>query len=162
MKAVILLLAMAAVVCGQQRNSRLDAVIPAPGSSSTVTLSLSEYNRLTELASTKKKTPDAPPLPFALSRAAFKLRVTEESVRGTVDIQGALLTKTPTKVPLTRALTILEARQASAALPLLQEGGLHSAILNGLGPFAVALDVASDLTVEAGRASFTIIVPSST
>jgi hypothetical protein len=161
MKVLILILAMAAVVCGQQRNSRLDAVIPAPGSTGTVTLSLSEYNRLSELASTKKKTPDSVPLPFALSRAAFKLRVVDQSVRGTVDIQGALLTKTPTKVPLTRGLTILEARQATLALPLLQEGLVHSAILNGPGPFAVGLDVASDLTVEAGRASFTIIVPSS-
>jgi hypothetical protein len=161
MKTLILILAMTTVVCGQQRNSRLDAVIPAPGSAGTVTLSLSEYNRLSELASNKTKAPDAVPLPFALSRAAFKLRVLEQSVRGTVDIQGALLAKSPTKVPLTRGLTILEARQATASLPLLQEGTIHSAILNGPGPFAVVLDVASDLTVEAGRASFTIVVPSS-
>jgi hypothetical protein len=36
----------------------------------------------------------------------------------------------------------------------------HSAILNGPAPFAVALDIASPLTVEAGRASFVFPVPS--
>ena len=63
------------------------------------------------------------------------------------------------KTPLTTSLTILEARQASNPLPLLQEGTHHAAILTGPGPFAVSLGVASALTIEAGRASFTLPVP---
>ncbi|HKN82058.1 MAG TPA: carboxypeptidase-like regulatory domain-containing protein, partial [Pyrinomonadaceae bacterium] len=56
-------------------------------------------------------------------------------------------------------LTILEAKQSNSPLPLLQEGPHHAAILNGPGPFAVSLGVASALTIEAGRASFILPAP---
>jgi hypothetical protein len=134
--------------------------IPAPGSAGSVTLSLAEYNRLSELAARKPKTSDAPPQPFVLSRAAFKLRVEDQSLTGAVDIDGSLLEKGPVKVPLTSGLTILEAKQSGNPLPLMQEGQTHAAILNGPGPFSVSLEVASALTIEAGRASFILPVPS--
>jgi hypothetical protein len=159
MKTVIPILLMTVVAAGQHRSTTLDAALPVPGASGTVTLSLSEYNRLVELASRKVKTPDAAPLPFVVSRAVFKLRVENQTLAGTVDIDGALLEKGPVKTPLITGLTILEARQASNPLPLLQEGPHHAAILNGPGPFAVSLGVASPLTIEAGRASFTLPVP---
>ena len=159
MKSIILILLMTIVAVGQRRNTTLDVALPAPGTAGTVTLSLSEYNRLVELSSRKAKTPDAAPLPFVLSRAVFKLRVENQTLVGSVDIDGALLEKGAVKTPLTTGLTILEARQASNPLPLLQEGPHHAAILNGPGPFAVSLGVASPLTIEAGRASFTLPVP---
>jgi hypothetical protein len=158
-RSIILLLILATTTYGQQRNARLDAVLPPPGSAGTVTLSLAEYNRLVELAARKPTAPGTAPLPFALSRAAFKLRVTDQSLLGTVDIDGALLQKGPVKVPLTTGLTILEAKQSGSSLPLLQEGPTHAAILNGPGSFSVSLNVASALTVEAGRASFVVPVP---
>ncbi|HEY4424729.1 MAG TPA: carboxypeptidase-like regulatory domain-containing protein [Pyrinomonadaceae bacterium] len=133
--------------------------MPAPGTAGTVTLSLSEYNRLVELANRKDKTSDEVPLPFVLSRAVFKLRVENQTLVGTVDIDGSLLAKGPVKTPLTTALTILEAKQSNNPLPLLQEGPSHAAILNGPGLFAVSLGVAAPLTIEAGRASFTLPVP---
>ena len=161
MKAsIILVLVLTTVAYGQQKHLPFDAALPAPGSSGTVTLSLSEYNRLSELAARKLKAPDAPPLPFVLSRAAFKLRVEDQRLVGTVDIDGAVLEKGSTKVPLTSGLTILEARQSGNPLPLLQEGSTHSAIINGPGRFSISLNVASALTVEAGRASFVVPVPS--
>jgi hypothetical protein len=123
-------------------------------------LSLAEYNRLSELGAQKPKKSDGPPLPYAVSRAAFKLRVEDQSVLGTVDIAGDVLETGPSKVPLTTGLTILEARQSGKPLPLLQEGRTHSAILVGPAPFSVSLEVASALTVEAGRASLMIHVPS--
>jgi Carboxypeptidase regulatory-like domain len=159
MKALILLLLITSVAAGQQRNTTIDAPLPAPGSQSTVTLSLSEYNRLIELASRKPRTPDAVPLPFVLSKAVFKLRVENQTLVGTVDIDGSLLEKGPIKTPLTTALTILEAKQSGNPLPLLQEGSSHAAILNGPGPFSVSLGVASPITIEAGRASFALPVP---
>src|SRR5258708_4054991 len=58
-----------------------------------------------------------------------------------------------------RGLRILEARKSTSPLPLMQEGTTHSAILNGPGAFAVSLNIASALTIEAGRASFTVPVP---
>lgn len=126
---------------------------------STVTLSLKEYDRLVELGARKPKTSEAAPLAFVLSRAAFKLRVEDQSLMGTVDIDGAILEQGPTKVPLTTGLTILQAQKSGSPLPLLQEGPTHAAILNGPGPFSVSLTVAAALTVEAGRASFIVPVP---
>jgi hypothetical protein len=155
---IIFLLVLGTVAYGQ-RSSKTDMTIPAPGSAGTVTLSLAEYNRLSELAARKPKTTDAPPLPFVLSRAAFKLRVEDQSLTGVVDIDGALLAKGSVKVPLTTGLTILEAKQSGSPLPLMQEGQTHAAILKGPGPFSVSLNVASALTVEAGRASFIVPVP---
>lgn len=159
MKALILILLVTIVAAGQQRNTTTYTPLPAPGAAGTVTLSLSEYNRLVELASRKDKTPDSVPLPFVLSHAVFKLRVEKQTLVGTVDIDGALLAQGPVKTPLTTGLTVLEAKQANHALPLLQEGSSHAAILIGPGPFAVALGVAAPLTIEAGRASFVLPVP---
>jgi Carboxypeptidase regulatory-like domain len=158
-RTIILILALTMPTYGQQRNSTIDVALPAPGSAGTVTLLLTEYNRLVELAARKTKTPDVAPLPFVLSRAAFKLRVEDQSLLGTVDLDGALLQKGSVKVPLTTGLTILEAKQSGNPLPLLQEGSTHAAILSGPGPFAASLNVASALTIEAGRASFIVPVP---
>src|SRR6266850_1582982 len=157
-RSIILLLILATTTYGQQRSSRLEAVLP-PSSAGTVTLSLAEYNRLVELAARKPTAPEGAPLPFVLSRAAFKLRVEDQTLLGAVDIDGALLEKGSVKVPLTTGLTILEARQSSSSLPLLQEGATHAAILSGPGPFSVSLNIASALTIEAGRASFVVPVP---
>ena len=162
MKAAILILLVAIVAVGQQKNTTLDAPLPAPGSPGTVTLSLSEYDRLVALATRKTKTPDGVPLPFVLSHAVFKLRLEKQTLVGTVEIDGALLETGPVKTPLTAGLTVLEAKQSGAALPLLQEGTNHSAILIGPGPFAVSLGVAAPLTIEAGRAAFVLPVPLAT
>jgi Carboxypeptidase regulatory-like domain len=159
MRALILILFMSVVAAAQQRNTVVYTALPAPGSPSTVTLSLAEYNRLIELSARKPKTPDEVPLPYVLSHAVFKLRVENQTLVGTVDIDGSLLQKGAVKTPLTTALTILEAKQANNPLPLLQEGPSHAAILNGPGPFAVSLGVAAPLAIEAGRASITLPVP---
>src|SRR6266550_2282036 len=135
-RTIFLLLILATGVCGQTRDNRFGATLPAPGSAGTVTLSLAEYNRLSELAASKPKKFDAP-LSYALSRAAFKLRVEDQSVVGSVDITGEVLETGPAKVPLTTGLTILEARQAGKPLPLLQEGRTHSAIITGPAAFSV-------------------------
>lgn len=158
-RTILLLLVFATAAYGQHRDSRSGAILPLPGSSGTVTLSLAEYNRLTELASRKPTTTEASPLSFVLSRAAFKLRVEDQSLTGALDIDGSVLEKGSVKVPLTSGITILDAKQANSPLPLLQEGRTHSAILNGPGAFAVNLNIASALTIEAGRASFTVLVP---
>lgn len=160
MKRTIILIAMlASAAYGQTRNSRTEVTAPAPGSTGTVTLSLAEYNRLTELAGRKPKTTAAAPLPFVMSSAVFKLRVEDQSLKGNVDFAGSVLEKGSVKVPLTSGLTVLEAKQANNPLPLLLEGTTQTAILNGPAPFSLSLSVASSLTVEAGRASFTIPVP---
>src|SRR2546423_237852 len=158
-RTIILTLILASSVYGQTRNSRTEAIVPAPTLTGTVTLSLAEFNRLTELASRHPKSVESAPLPFVLSTAAFKLRVEDQSLTGTVEIAGSVLEKGSVKVPLTNGLTILQAQQANNALPLLLDGATQTAILTGPAPFSVSLTVASPLTVEAGRASFMIPVP---
>ena len=155
----ILILLLTITAYGQQRNTSYATALPAPGSPGTVTLSLSEYNRLVELSTRQPATPDTAPLPFVLSHAVFKLKLVNQTLIGTVDIDGATLTKGSIKAPLTTGLTILEARQSNNPLPLLQEGPNHAAILSGPGPFAVSLGIASGLTIDAGRAAFTLPVP---
>src|SRR5215212_2681640 len=117
MRALFLILLITIVAAGQHRNTTIDAALPVPGTAGTVTLSLSEYNRLVELATRKDKTADEVPLPFVLSRAIFKLRVENQTLVGTVDIEGTLLAKGAVKTPLTTALTILEAKQSTNPLP---------------------------------------------
>src|SRR5687767_760954 len=163
MKAsLILILFLTITAYGQHRNSTIDAVLPAPGSTGTVTLSLAEYDRLVDLASRKPKTADAAPLPFVLTRASFKLKLVNQTLVGTVEIDGSLLQDGNVKAPLTTGLTILEARRSGnppgIPLPLIQEGPAHAAILSGPGPFGVLLGIASGLTIDAGRASFVLPV----
>ena len=47
---LILIPLLTVTTYGQHRNSPIDAALPAPGSTGTVTLSLAEYDRLVELA----------------------------------------------------------------------------------------------------------------
>ena len=70
-RTIIVLLILATSAYGQQKNTRLDAMVPPPTSAGTITLSLAEYNRLNELAARKPKTTDAPPLPFVKSQSRF-------------------------------------------------------------------------------------------
>jgi hypothetical protein len=161
MKAsVILILLMTITTYGQTRNSTAVATLPTPNSPGMVTISLREYDRLVELSTRKPKTVETPPLPFVLTRAVFKLRVENQTLLGTVTIDGASLYKGPVKAPLTTGLMVVDATQSGNPLPLLWESGSHAAILNGPGPFGVSLGVASALTIDAGRASFTLPVPS--
>jgi len=138
-----------------------DDVTPPPvPASGNVTLPLDEYNRLLELASKPVKRLDTPPVPYTVKRADLKFRVTDESVQGTVQLQGEILRKGATKVPLTTGLAILDARQEGKYLPLEQENGTHTAVLTGPADFAVTLDAGLPLSIEAGRASLHLPAPS--
>ena len=156
---IILILLLTVTAFGQHRNSTTEMPVPTASSAGTVTLSLAEYNRLVEMSTRQPKPLDAPPLPFVLTRAVFKLRVEKQTLTGTVTIDGTSLNPGPVKAPLMTGLTVLQADQAGNPLPLLLEGSSHVAILNGSGPFAVSLGVASALSIDAGRAAFVLPVP---
>ena len=159
-RAILLILALGSGVFPQQRDVRSTMPLPSPSSAGTVTLSLAEYNRLSELATKKPKELKTAPQPYALTQSAFRLRVEDSSVRGTVNISGEVLANGAAKVPLTSGLTVLEAKQVGNSLPLIQQSQSHFAILKGPASFDVSLDVASAVTSEAGRASITFPVPS--
>ncbi|HEX4543456.1 MAG TPA: carboxypeptidase-like regulatory domain-containing protein [Candidatus Acidoferrum sp.] len=137
-----------------------ERVVPPVPSSGNVTLPLDEYNRLLELANKPTRKTDTPPVPYTMKRADLKFHVTNESVQGTVQLQGEILHRGVTKVPLTSGMAILDARQEGKNLPLELEGGTHTAALAGPADFAVTLDAGLPLNIEAGRASFNLPVPS--
>jgi carboxypeptidase family protein len=150
-----LLLSPQCVLAGEKSGP-----VPPVPSSGNVTLSLDEYNRLLELANKPARKIETPPVPYTLKRADLKFHVASESVQGTVQLQGEILHKGVTKVPLTTGMAILDARQEGKSLPLELEGGTHTAVLAGPAEFAVTLDAGLPLNIEAGRASFTLPVPS--
>ena len=129
--------------------------LPDPGS---VTLTLAEYNHLIELAAHPPKNPELAPLPFSIQHADLKLRVEKDAIRGTVELDGEVLRKGISKVPLTSGMTILDARLNGKGVPLIQENGTHAALLPS-GEFSIALDAGLPLRIEAGRASFTLPAP---
>src|SRR5215471_3276456 len=128
---------------------------PDPGN---VTLTLDEYNRLVALAAKPPKKPDVAPLPYSIQHADVKLRVENNGVVGSVELDGEVFHKGVSKVPLTSGMTILEARQNGKGVPLIQEGGAHVALLPA-GDFLIALDTGLPLRIEAGRASFSLPAP---
>ena len=134
------------------------AALPLP-TTGNVTLTLAEYNRLVELATKAGKTQEKPPLPYAIKRAEMKLHVANQTVLGTLQLDGEVFSKGAAKVPLSSGLTILNARQEGKTLPLEQEGSTTTAILPGAAEFSVALETGLPLIVEAGRVSFNLPVP---
>src|SRR5262249_20165445 len=89
-------------------DEKSGSVPPVP-SSGNVTLPLDEYNRLLELATKPSRNIETPPVPYTLKRADLKFHVTSESVEGIVQLQGEILHKGLTKVPLTTGMAILDA-----------------------------------------------------
>jgi len=134
-------------------------VVPPVPSSGNVTLPLDEYNRLLQLANQPVRRTETPPVPYAIKRADLRLHVAAESVEGSVQLQGEILHKGVTRVPLTTGMAIFDARQEGKNLPLELEGGTLTAVLAGTADFAVTLEAGLPLSIEAGRASFTLAVP---
>jgi hypothetical protein len=138
-------------------QDKLNPPVPPAGN---VTLPLEEYNRLLELANKSPRRIESAPLPYTIKRGDLKLRVANEIVMGTVQLQGETFNKGETKVALTSGMTILDARQEGKSLPLEQEAGTQTAILAGPAEFSVVLDAGLPLNIETGRASFNLPVPS--
>lgn len=153
------LLAAMTIVCLAVPGFAEDkGAVPLPPSGN-VTLTLAEYDHLTDLASKAVKKHEAPPVAYTIKHADLKLRVGSESVTGTVIEEGEVFSKGAAKVPLTSGLTIFNARQQGKALPLLEEGAVATAVLPGSAEFSVNLDAGLPLRIEAGRASFSLPAP---
>ena len=149
----LVVLLLCTVVMAEEKST-----LPLPVSGS-VTLTLDEYNRLMELAAKPSKRAEIAPLPYSVKHADVKLRVENDGVRGTVQLEGEVFRKGVSKVPLTSGMTVLDAHQNGKGVPLLQENGTHMALLAGPGDFSIALDTGLPLRVEAGRASFSLPAP---
>jgi len=154
MKNRFLVVLLLCTFCAAEEKSALP--LPDPGN---VTLTLDEYNKLVELAAKPPKKPDTAPLPYSIKRAEMKLRVENDGVRGTVELEGEVFRKGVSKVPLATGMTVLDAHQNGKGVPLEQENGTHTALLSGPGEFSVALETGMPLRIEAGRASFSLPAP---
>jgi len=158
MKNILVVLLLCCVCAAPVLAAQEKSTLPLPDSGN-VTLTLDEYNRLVELAAKPPKKPDLAPLPYSIKHADVKLRIENDGVRGTVQLEGEVFRKGVSKVPLTTGMTVLDAHQNGKGLPLLQENGTHMALLTGPGEFSVALDTELPLRIEAGRASFSLPAP---
>ncbi len=154
-KLFVLVLMFSPLAIAQLKN----VTLPLPDSGN-VSLPLDEYNRLVELASKPAKKLEPPPINYSIKHADLKFRVEDESVSGAVQLDGEVFKKGMAKVPLTTGMTILDVREQGKGVPFSPENGTEVAILNGPAEFSVNVNVALPLQVEAGRASFSLPVPS--
>ncbi len=159
MKRYLSLFVVVTLLCAQGAVAQQNSIStpPAPGN---VTLSLDEYNRLLALANRPGKHSEVPPVPYILKSADLKFRVHNDDVLGTVEFEGETLSVNSAKVPLVSGMTVFDAHHGSKALPLLLENNTHAAVLPGEAEFAVRLDAGLPLTIDTGRASFSLPVPS--
>ena len=135
-----------------------DKMIPVPPSGS-VTLTLEEYNRLVELGNRTPKRVEVAPLPYSIKSADLKFKVANDKAMGAIQLQGEMFAKGEAKVALTSGITIFDARQEGKGLPLEQENGTQTTILNGPAEFTVTLDAGLPVNIETGRASMSLPVP---
>lgn len=137
-------------------DDRSSPPVPPAGN---VTLPLDEYNQLTELANRTARKTEVPPLPYVLKRAEFKLTVASGGVMGKILVEGEVINKGLTKVPLATGLTVFDAQRDGKPLPLLQDDGTHIGVLPGLSVFNITLDAGLPLAIEPGHASFRLPAP---
>jgi hypothetical protein len=136
---------------------------PPAAQPGAVTLPLAEYNRLVEAAAKAGSLrPNEPPHASLIQSADLRLEAglesSKDAVRGLIRLTGAVLSKGPARVELSNGFTILDARLqgSTAGLPLSLAKGIHSTILEGPTEFVIDLEAALPLSIQAGRATFTI------
>ncbi len=125
----------------------------------TVTLSVTEYNRLIDLAGRPPQASSAAPVAAVLSSADLRVRVDRDTARGAFSVVGDVLRPGVARVNLLAGATLVDATAGGRPLPLVAEGATHTALLPGPGPFALTLEWGAPLTFTPGRASFALPAP---
>jgi len=125
----------------------------------TVTLSVTEYNRLIDLAGRPPQTSTAAPVAAVLSSADLRVRVDRDTAHGAFSVVGDVLRPGVARVNLLAGATLVDATAGGRPLPLVAEGDAHTALLPGPGPFALTLEWGAPLTFTPGRASFALPAP---
>ena len=124
-----------------------------------VTLSLTEYNRLIDLASRPPQGALVAPVAAVLASANLRVRVERDTARGVFAIAGDALRPGVSRVSLLSGATLIEANAGGRPLPLLAEGAAHTALIPGPGAFSLSLEWGAPLQFKPGRASFVLPVP---
>jgi hypothetical protein len=126
-----------------------------------VTLSLTEYNRLLDLASRQPANTLVPPVAAVVASADLRVRVERDTVRGVFNVRGEALRPGISRVSLLSGATLIDASADGKPLPLVADGDAHTALIPGPGPFSLALEWGTPLVYAPGRASFILPVPPS-
>lgn len=124
-----------------------------------VTLSLTEYNRLIDLASRPPQGALVAPVAAVLASANLRVRVERDTARGVFAIAGDALRPGVSRVGLLSGATLIDANAGGRPLPLIAEGAAHTALIPGPGPFSLSLEWGAPLQFKPGRASFVLPVP---
>ena len=133
---------------------------PRPGESPrTVTLALTEYNRLIDLANQPAPRSTIAPLAAVLGSADLRVRVERETARGVFTLAGEVLRDGVNRVHVLSGGTLVDASSGGRPVPLIAEANAHLALLPGPGPFSLALEWGAPLKFMPGRASFVLQVP---
>src|SRR3982074_1555983 len=128
---------------------------PRPNESPrTVTLALTEYNRLIDLAGRPPQGPLVAPVPAVLASADLRVRADRETARGVFNVTGDVLRAGINRVTLLSGATLVEANAAGRPVPIIAEGNAHMALLPGPNAFALTLEWGAPLKFAPGRASF--------
>jgi len=124
-----------------------------------VTLSLTEYNRLIDLASRPPQGALVAPVAAVLASANLRVRVERDTARGVFAIAGDALRPGVSRVGLLSGATLIDANAGGRPLPLIADGNAHTALILGPGPFSLSLEWGAPLQFKPGRASFELPVP---
>jgi hypothetical protein len=138
---------------GAQQSSR------ASESPRTVTMTLTEYNRLIDLANRPPSRPTSAPVAAVLGSADLRVRIERDTARGVFTLAGNVLRDGINRVHVLTGGTLVDANSAGRPVPLLADANTHLALLPGPGPFALALEWGGPLKFSPGRASFVLPVP---
>lgn len=141
------------------------AAVPSPSSAQplapdlarprSVTLALTEYNRLLDLADRASAGASGAPVASG-SAAAIDVRVEGAAARGTITVTGTAVRPGVSRVPLVTATTVVDTVATSASVPLVADGDAVAAVVAGPGAFSIALGWNADVRVDAGRATLTL------
>jgi hypothetical protein len=148
--ASLVILAISSPAASQERPR------PGQGVPGTVTLPLTEYDRLVERASLPGDRPDPPPVPAVVSRAEIRARVEGSSVRGTMRLDGEVFKTGAVKVPFVSGPALFDARSDGRPLPIVLDGSTYNAVITGPAPFTATLDWGVVLGTLPGRATFVL------
>lgn len=154
LSTVVVAITLAATSAFAQQPGR-----PPAGQAGTVTLLLSEYDRLVARAERPIRVVDPPPIPTTIARAEAIVRVTGDRARGTFTLEGEVFSTGVTKVPLLKGAPVVDARLGTTPLALVREGDQTLALIEGPKAFAITLEWGAVVTASPGRGGVTVPVP---
>jgi hypothetical protein len=125
----------------------------------TVMLPLTEYNRLLDAASRPRPITPQPPAGAVLTSADLRIKIDAGIATGVFNIAGQVLRNGWNRVALLSGATLIGGTNNGRPVPIVADGTGQAALLQGTGPFNLALDWGAPLLVQPGRASFTLPVP---